>query len=155
MKDLIFCFQLGRVGQSCLAHSALARSIWGPQRSHRPSGGQVKEHDRGMPPARAVHNLASAGPPLPLQGWRAGRGRVPLGAELGAETKRPMNASGSVVLLAPVAGLPRVTSWAIWTTTPRRSWGRKGSPCAVGATLYPISGGESDVTCELVTYERL
>lgn len=31
----------------------------------------------------------------------------------------------------------------------------KGNPCAVGASAYPISGGEGDVTCELVTYERL
>lgn len=33
--------------------------------------------------------------------------------------------------------------------------GRSERPCAVGATLYPIRGGEGDVTCELVTYERL
>lgn len=41
------------------------------------------------------------------------------------------------------------------TTTPKNPRAWPGSPCAVGAALYPIRLGEGDVTCELVTYERL
>lgn len=59
--------------------------------------------------------------------------------------------SGSVVPRTLVSHLPGLCLW----NTNYNSQKRPGSPCAVGATLYPIRRGEGDVTCELVTYERL
>lgn len=130
--------------------------FWALRTSTRRVEVKSKSTTAGCPPtlALAVRSLASERPPLTLQGSRAGRGGSWWGRDWG---RRQVAGKGvgkcSSANPSSVATQALLAKLGLQLSGVRGS--NKGNPCAVGATSYPISGGEGDVTCELVTYERL
>lgn len=126
-----------------------------------PAQGRVEVKSKSTTPptpsslARAVCSLASEQPRITLQGCRARRGRVPAGAGLGGGDEKAEECVGKCSCANLSSMAYTGSAFGIGTTTTRSLRAGPESPCALGTTLYPISGGEGDVTCELVTYERL